>query len=258
MAKIKKEERLATGISGFDKLTQGGFISDSLNLIIGNAGAGKTTFLLQFLYNGAAKYNEKGLYVSFESNKQNIYRNGLSLGMDFEELEKKGKCMILEFNPDESIKSLQEKLMRIVIENDIQRVGIDPLNVFSLNLPKEVSLRRQLYDFLSFIKNLNVCVLVAGESDEEFFGGGHKIADEIKFSKYLVDSVIELFSAGIGGEGDRALRISKMRMTNHFRGPVAFKITGKGISVSGNNSSKNTKSFVSGNTEKLVRKILSK
>ena len=62
-----KEIRIVTGIPGFDKLCEGGLIDDSLNLVIGNAGAGKTTFLLQFLYNGATKFNERGIYVSFES-----------------------------------------------------------------------------------------------------------------------------------------------------------------------------------------------
>jgi len=82
------------------------------------------------------------------------------------------------------------------------------------------------------LKKLNVCVLVAGESDEDL-GGRYNLSEEIKFCKYTVDGVIELFSSGIGGEGDRALRISKMRMTNHYRGPLAFSITDKGIKVVG-------------------------
>lgn len=230
MVFLKKEERLATGISGFDKLIQGGFISDSLNLVLGNSGAGKTTFLLQFLYNGVVKHKEKGLYVSFESDESYIFRTGKVLGMNFNKFEKDGSCSIIKVDPEETIGNLQDKLMRIIIENDVRRVCIDPLNVFSLNLPKEISARKQLYDFLSFLRGLNVCVLVAGESDRESEGDS-VVSEDIGFVKYLVDGVIELFSSGISGEGDRALRITKMRMTDHFRGPVGFELTKKGLDV---------------------------
>jgi len=259
MATKKKEERLKTGISGFDNLVQGGLISDSINLIMGNAGAGKTTFLLQFLYEGAVNQNQKGLFVSFECDKRYLHRNGISFGMDFDKLEKKGSCKIIKVTPQSSIEDLQETLMKIIVENDIRRVCLDPLNVFSLNLPKEESLRKQIYDLLSFLRGLNVCVLVAGESDEEA-GGGHKITPEIKFSKYLSDSVIELFSSGITGEGDRAVRITKMRMTDHYRWPVAFKIGKNGIDVQ--NISKEEKDLLKKekdeDSEELANRILKK
>lgn len=226
----KKEERCATGIQGFDKLCEGGFIEDSLNLIVGNAGSGKTTFLLQFLYNGATKFNENGLYLSFEPEIKDLNRAGMKQGMNFQELDKQGKCKIIKANPNSTIKSLQEDIGKLVIKNDIKRICIDPVNVFSLSLPKELNMRKQLYDLLSWLKGLGVCVLVAGESDEDF-GGKYDISDEIKFTKYSVDCVVELFSSGISGKGDRALRISKMRMTKHFRGPIGMEITDKGMKV---------------------------
>ena len=54
MKMVRKEEkkgdveRCPTGIAGFDNLCEGGLVADSANLVVGNAGAGKTTFLLQF------------------------------------------------------------------------------------------------------------------------------------------------------------------------------------------------------------------
>jgi circadian clock protein KaiC len=223
-------ERCATGILGFDELCEGGLIRDSTNLLVGNAGAGKTTFLLQFIYNGATKFNENGLYVSFEQDAADLYRTGLKQGMDFKELEKKGKVEILRLDTEASIKEIQRELLKIIAKKDIKRICFDPINVFSLNLSKEVSLRKQLYDFLNLVKNLDVCVVIAGESD---FESSEKqgASEEISFCKYLVDGVIELFSSGISGEGSRALRITKMRITNHFRGPIGMEITEKGIKV---------------------------
>ena len=47
----------------------------------------------------------------------------------------------------------------------------------------------------------------------------------------IVDGFITLHSMGIGGVSDRAIRIVKMRRTNHSRGPVPMKIVDTGIVV---------------------------
>lgn len=221
-------ERCATGVLGFDKLCEGGLIGDSINLVVGNAGAGKTTFLLQFLYNGATQFDENGLYVSFEPEITDLYKAGRMQGMDFEKIQ--DKVSFLKMDTDFSVKEAEEKLSKLVTKNNIKRICFDPINVFAVDLPKEVNMRRQVYEMVGLLKKLDVCVIIAGEADEEK-QEGYGLADEITFLKYLVDGVIELFSSGLTGEGDRALRISKMRMTRHFRGPVGMEITDSGVRV---------------------------
>lgn len=228
---MAETERCATGIAGFDNLCEGGLIKDSINLIVGNAGSGKTTFALQFLYNGATKFNENGLYVTFEQDTIDLINTGKKQGMDFSKLIKEEKCEIIKFSPGLSVKDMQKELIKRIAKRDIRRICFDPVNIFSLELPKEISLRRQMYDFLSLLKNLDVCVLITGESDEEDGFGKQMISPEITFSKYLADGVIELFSSGISGSGDRAIRIIKMRLTNHKRGPVGMEINDSGIKI---------------------------
>ncbi len=228
--KNKKEGRIPTGIPGFDKIVQGGFVEDSLNLVMGNAGSGKTTFLLQFLYNGATRFNQKGLYVSFEPEISHIYKASRLQGMNFEKLEEKGKCKILKMPSGTPIKKMQKQLMKMIVEEDIERICLDPINVFSISLPSKANIRKQIYDFLSFLRSLGVCVLIAGESGG-VDNGGLGFSEDIKFTKYLVDSVVELFSSGIAGEGDRALRVAKMRMTNHIRQPYPLEINNKGVTL---------------------------
>jgi len=237
MAKKKEQiegvkDRCPTGIKGFDDLCEGGIINDSANLVVGNAGAGKTTFLLQFLYNGAKLYNENGVYVSFEPEVAELHKAGKRQGMDFEELEAKGKCFIVKLNPESSLKEIEKFLTSFVVKNDIKRLCFDPINVFAISLKKGESIRQQLYELVSLMKKLAVCVVIAGEAEEEK-SEGQALDEDVVFTKYLVDGVIELYSSGLGGEGDRAVRISKMRMTNHVRGPVGMKITNTGVQVLG-------------------------
>ena len=70
--------RCPTGVPGFDDLCDGGFYRDSINAVLGGPGSGKSTFLLQFLYNGVVDYNENGLYVSFEPFVEDIYADGMN------------------------------------------------------------------------------------------------------------------------------------------------------------------------------------
>lgn len=227
-----EKERSQTGILGFDSLCNGGFINQSINLILGNAGSGKTTFLLQYLYNGATKFNENGLYVSFEQEASSLKETGKKLKMDFEKLESTNRCFFLKLDPDMTMKQIQKEVMKKIAKNDIKRLCFDPINIFSLSLPKEVSLRKQMYDFLSFLKQLDLCILIAGESDGEAGEATSPVFSEIIiFCKYLSDSVVELFSSGISGSGDRAIRIFKMRMSSHQRGPKGMQITDSGIKI---------------------------
>jgi circadian clock protein KaiC len=223
-------KRYSTGISGFDSLCEGGFANNSINLIAGNAGAGKTTFLLQFLYNGATKYEENGLYVSFEPEVKDLYIAGKKQGMDFEQLDKKDSCKIIKIDPNLQIGKIQKTITQIILDYAISRVCLDPINLLSMSLGENGNIRKNLYEFLSLLKKLGVCVLISGEYDST----DHKEVSKdggIEFCSYLTDSFVELFSSGLGSKGDRALRITKMRMTNHFRGPVGFEINDTGIKV---------------------------
>lgn len=62
-------ERVATGIKGFDNLIEGGFPKGSAILLSGTPATGKTIFALEYLVNGARKFNERGLYVTFEEKR---------------------------------------------------------------------------------------------------------------------------------------------------------------------------------------------
>ena len=59
-------ERVKTDIRGFDEMVMGGFLPQTANLVEGPPGTGKSTFGMQFIYNGIQHHNEPGLIVPFE------------------------------------------------------------------------------------------------------------------------------------------------------------------------------------------------
>ena len=87
----KNTNRVQVGIPGFDALCSGGLIKNSVNLLSGGAGTGKSVFALQFLYNGITQFGEKGLYISFEEDLDDLREDAKVFGMDFYQLEEEKK-----------------------------------------------------------------------------------------------------------------------------------------------------------------------
>ena len=56
-------KRINTGITGLDKIIEGGLPEKSITLVSGPPGSGKSIFSFQFLYEGINK-NETGLFLT--------------------------------------------------------------------------------------------------------------------------------------------------------------------------------------------------
>src|ERR1700735_3301679 len=83
-----------TGIGGLDDLTFGGLPTGRPTLLCGSAGCGKTLFGMTFLVNGATKFGETGVFMSFEEREKDLVANVHSLGFDVDELISRKKIVI--------------------------------------------------------------------------------------------------------------------------------------------------------------------
>ena len=83
-----------TGIDGFDDITLGGLPAGRPSLVCGAAGCGKTLFAMTFLVNGANRYGEPGVFMSFEERAEDLAANVASLGYDLDGLVADGKLAI--------------------------------------------------------------------------------------------------------------------------------------------------------------------
>lgn len=226
-------ERCQTGIPGFDSLCEGGLIRNSVNAILGGPGAGKTIFLTQFLYNGATKFNENGLYISFEVDVEDLYKDFIAFGWDLDKLDKQDKLKILKISPETEVAELKKEIMKMVTKYDIKRVCMDPVTLFGLSENNLGKVREMIFDVTSLMKRMNVTVLLASETastDTEESGMASSDAKS-QYVKFLSDAIIDLYSSGLGGVSDRAVRISKMRRTAHYRGPAPMEIGKTGMKI---------------------------
>jgi len=233
-------DRCPTGIIGFDKICQGGFVRNSDNLIVGGPGSGKSTFLLQFLWNGVSQFNENGLYCSFEPDIVDTLGDAMSYGWDFSRMSSEGKIKFMRFAPQTSIEELKAELTQMISQNNIRRICFDPISVLALNSNDSGKMRQTIFDLSSLMKRFKVTTVFADESLEE----GIWASTEGEWTKtdilrFLSDSVSVFYESAIAGAGDRAVRIAKMRRTRHERKAIGMTITDKGIQVIAPKSSVN-------------------
>jgi len=226
-------DRCPTGIVGFDKICWGGFVRNSDNLIVGGPGSGKSTFLLQFLWNGVTQFNENGLYCSFEPDIVDTLNDAMAYGWDFSKLSAEGKIKFMRFAPQTTILELKKELTEMIAKNNIKRICFDPISVLALNLSDQGKIRQTIFDLSALMKRLKVTTVFVDESLEGEGLQGQVDGDWTKTDilRFLSDSVTIFYESGIAGVGDRAVRIAKMRRTAHERKAVGMGITGKGIEV---------------------------
>src|SRR3989338_8547769 len=90
-----KIEKIKSGVPGLDELMFGGIPKGNLVVLSGDQGSGKTVLCWQFLFEGAVKYGENGVYVSLEENEESIYQGSKEFGWDLKKLVDERKLIII-------------------------------------------------------------------------------------------------------------------------------------------------------------------
>lgn len=227
-SKIKKMERVSTGISNLDRLIEGGFLSNSINLLVGSSGSSKSIFAMQFLMQ-AIKNGENCLYITFEEPRQEFYSNMLDFGWDLEKAEKQGKFTFLEYTP-EKVKTMLDEgggiIESIVLKNNIKRLVIDSITSFELLFEEDLKKRAAALSLFRLLRKWSCTTLLTYEEDPLKCTTGSSRALEFES-----DSIILLYFLRKQKKRERTIEILKMRGTNHATEIYPVTIDKKGIMV---------------------------
>jgi circadian clock protein KaiC len=234
-----KINRIRSGIPGFDNLIEKGFIENSVNLVVGTSGSGKTIFTTQFLIEGI-KNNENALYITFEEKREEFYSNMREFGWDLEKYEKEGKFVFLEYNPEKVRSMLDEgggAIENIVIKSKIKRIVLDSVTAFALLFEDELKRREQALALFDIIRKWGCTSLLTLQENPLERKGGPSSSLEFE-----ADGIILVYFVIEGQKRKRLLEVLKMRGTNHSTELHELKITSKGI-VLGKKGSFKARSF---------------
>jgi KaiC/GvpD/RAD55 family RecA-like ATPase len=221
-------ERAATGIPGLDELMEGGFVAGSTNLIAGVAGACKTTFCMQFLWNGLQK-GENAVYVTLEQSPEDILADMSRYGWDFSKYITAKKFRI-ESMIGADTTELSTKIFSSLKAVGAKRFVLDSLSLAAMGWkerPEEAfKTRLKIFDMLNTLKRTGVTTLLISEIPK----AEKDALSRFGFEEFVVDSVMLMNSFSVAGNV-RTMQILKMRRTNHGKKIYPFDVTAKGIVV---------------------------
>lgn len=225
-------ERVTSGIPGLDKLIEGGFVKNSVNLLAGQTGTGKTLFGMQYLLEGLKK-GENGIYITLEQSEQDILDDIAKFGWDTEFLKAKqqGKFILLSEEPAD-IKSLQFATLNYIKKINARRFVLDSLSIAtmgwkisSMDIGK---VRSEIMGYLKVLKTVNVTSLLITEIPE----ADTKSLSRFGFEEFLADGVIVMhYLEYAAGGTPRSLLVRKMRRTSHGTDIYPIEVTKNGILI---------------------------
>jgi len=222
---IKKMDRVPSGVPGLDELIEGGFVPNSIVMVAGEAGTGKTIFCTQYIWN-ALCIGENGVYVTLQQTDDEIRNDVAIFGRDFRRAEEMNQCRIVFIEPQD-IKKIIETILKNVKEIKAKRVAIDSISMICEYADKRKDVRYNLGYLFRQLKKMGVTTLTSSEVEE-----GSALLSRHGIEEFLVDGVIVLkCGVDVVGGKPRSLYIKKMRRTKHDLNTHPFEITERGVKV---------------------------
>jgi KaiC/GvpD/RAD55 family RecA-like ATPase len=224
----EKSVRVPTGIPGLDEVMEGGFRRNTVNLVGGGAGSGKSIFCMQFLVNGIEKYGESGVYISFEETPEELFEDMKRFGWNLEQKVKEKKLVILHYTPEQVEKVLEAGggSVRDTIESiGAKRLVLDSVTAFTLLHETQLAQRKAALALFENIKKWGCTALVVSEQEPD---PERHYSDIMEFE---VDGVILLYNIRKGDIRERSLEVYKMRGVHHAAKIFPMKISDRGIRI---------------------------
>ena len=208
-------ERVKMGIMGLDDMLGGGLIPGSICSIIGTYGTGKTTFSLEFAWDGLKK-GESVIYISLEEREERIVTYMKQKGWDVTPFLNKSLYVIKLDPTDFNLVNnrIKNELPKLIEEVKAHRVVIDPISLFEDLFTTDFERRQEMFRFIDGLRDKKCTIMMTSETDlDNVFASRHALIE------YLSDTVILLRYVRPTDLTDvhLALEVVKMRMSAHSR-----------------------------------------
>jgi DNA repair protein RadA/Sms len=190
---LTQKPRCSTGLSEFDHVLGGGLVKDSVVLIGGDPGVGKSTLMLQVLTQLSQKM--PAIYVTGEESLQQVVMRAKRLKVDADALQ-----LLADTSLERILDQCKKAKPAVIVIDSIQTIGCAHVSA----APGSVSqLRECTARLVQYAKQEQVAIFLAGHVTKEGALAGPRVLE------HMVDSV--LYFEGRSDSRYRVIRAVKNR-----------------------------------------------
>lgn len=222
---VSETARFSSGFEGLDRMMNGGWLRDSITIVRGPAGCGKTTLAGMYARAGSSR-NERVAYYGFEEPRPMLLRNFGTVGLPVEELIASG-CLLVECRYPEatSPEDLLVELRRSLETFEPSLVVIDSISSISHSTSTR-GFRQFMVGFASLLREHARSALLTqavNTLEEE--------EHTAPFLSTIADAIIELDYTRKGKSLLRTISVRKMRGSAHSDDAFRLRIQPGGLQI---------------------------
>lgn len=201
---------VSSGIGALDTMLGGGMTRGASTLIMGPAGAGKST-IASLYASASARRGERAVIFTFDELARTVVERGDALGMEISAQVEKGDLVIQQIDPAEmSPGEFAHRARDLVEHQGFRFIVIDSLNGYLQSMPAEKYLYIQLHELLTYFSRLGVTTIMV-MAQAGLIGDTQAPADV----SYIADSVLLMRYFESAGRIHKALSVIKNRTGKH-------------------------------------------
>jgi len=218
--------RIASGITGLDRLMGGGIGAGEATVVLGPSGAGKTISGLRFVAEGVT-CGDRCLYVTFQDTAEQLVKMADGFGWNLAVAREQGQLVVHHVPIGElDLDLLTARIAAELASGNIQRVVID-------SLAEMVLACRESERFPAYARSLTGLIRASGAtlmitSETTTLGPSPEPVGGVVF---LFHNVILLRYIEVNSATGRAMSIVKMRNSDHSKDVYSVTIDEHGLNI---------------------------
>jgi circadian clock protein KaiC len=219
--------QLPSGVVPLDTLLAGGLERGTSTLLIGPAGAGKSSVAMQYVV-AAAERGEGAAVFLFDESAPLVRTRAEGLGMPLEKHLAAGRIHLQQINPAELSPGEFSAAIQTAVETQGARVVvIDSVNGYLNAMPGERALHLHLHELLMYLSQQGVATILI-VAQHGLLGNMQSPID----ASYLADTLIVFRYFENRGHVRQAISVLKKRIGGHERTLRELRLGPEGIQVS--------------------------
>lgn len=222
------DERVSLGNAELDAMCDGGVFRESIVLVSGAAGSGKTLLTASFVAAGMAA-GERCLVFAFEERREQWYRNARGWGYDFARMARDGTGSLQVVSAFPEVATLEDHLLAIataIASYRPQRIAVDSLSALQ-RVATPDAFRKFVVSLSATLKHHGITSLLTSTTPT-FLGGSSHTESHLST---VTDLIILLRHSEVAGALRRGLVVLKMRGSRHDHDVRECTVNGSGMRI---------------------------